>query len=191
MTDVDIRAAAAPRSDQLNSEDLIGTTKTIFVTDVRAGSAEQPIIVHYEGDNGRPFKPCKTSMRVLISAWGDKARDWIYKSMTLYADPEVTFGKDKVGGIRISHVSHIDSALALNLSVSRGKRKLMKIEPLRISDLPPYPEWLFATRLDRMREYIELGEASVEQVIEQASKTGRLSEQQMAAIRAIQTEETK
>ena len=191
MSDVDIRAAAAPRSDQLNAEDLIGSTKTITVTEVKAGSAEQPIIVHYEGDNGRPFKPCKTSLRVLISAWGDRGADWVGKSMTLYADPDVMFGGVKVGGIRISHVSHIDNAMVLSLSASRGKRKPVKIEPLRMPDVKPYPDDLFAEKLPAMRGYIESGKATAEQVIEQASKTGKLSETQIAAIRAVQTEETE
>jgi hypothetical protein len=187
--DVDIRAAAAPRSNQLNAEDLIGTTKTITVTEVKANSAEQPIAVHYESDGGKPFLPCKTNLRVLISAWGDRGADWAGKSMTLYADPDVQFGGVKVGGIRISHVSHIDNAMVLNLSTSRGKRKPVKIEPLRVPETKPYPDDLFAERLPAMRGYIESGKATVEQVIEQASKTGTLSETQIAAIRAVQAEE--
>ena len=182
---VDIRGAAAPRSDQTNAEDLIGTTKTITVTEVKAGSAEQPIIVHYEGDNGRPFKPCKTSLRVLISAWGDRGADWVGKSMTLYADPEVMFGGVKVGGIRISHVSHIDNTMVLNLSASRGKRKPVRVEPLKITEPPPYPDDLFAERLPAMRAAIDSGDWTVEQVLEKARKTGTLSEQQIAAIQEI------
>jgi len=189
MNDVDIRGAAAPRSDQTNAEDLIGTTKTITVTEVKAGSAEQPIIVHYEGDNGRPFKPCKTSLRVLISAWGDRGADWVGKSMTLYADPEVMFGGVKVGGIRISHVSHIKDAMVLNLSASRGKRKPVSVEPLRMPEVQPYPDDLFAERLPAMRAAIDSGDWTVDQVLEKARKTGTLSKQQIAAIRAVQTEE--
>ena len=189
MSDVDIRGAAAPRSDQINAEDLLGTTKTITVTEVKAGSAEQPIIVHYQGDSGRPFKPCKTSLRVLISAWGDRGADWVGKSMTLYADPEVMFGGVKVGGIRISHVSHIKDAMVLNLSASRGKRKPVRVEPLKITEPPPYPDDLFAERLPAMRAAIDSGDWTVEQVLEKARKTGTLSEQQIAAIRAVQTEE--
>jgi len=136
MTDVDIRAAAAPRSDQLNAEDLIGTSKTIRVTKVSAGSREQPINVHYDGDNDKPWKPCKSMLRVLISAWGDQGADWVGRSVTLYADPDVRFGGVAVGGIRISHVSHIDQPLSVLLSTSRGKRKPYVVKPLKAAVQP-------------------------------------------------------
>jgi len=189
--EVDIRGASAPRSDQINFEDLIGRTKTITVTGVKAVSAEQPIMVSFEGDEQRVYKPCKTSLRVLIAAWGDKASDWIGKSMTLYGDPEVMFGGVKVCGIRISHVSHIKDAMVLNLSASRGKRKPVRVEPLRMPEVQPYPDDLFAERLPAMRAAIDSGDWTVEQVLEKARKTGTLSEQQIAAIRAVQTEETE
>jgi len=142
LTDVDIRAAAAPRSDQLNAEDLIGTTKTIRVAQVSAGSKEQPINVHYEGDNGKPWKPCKSMLRVLISAWGDKGADWVDRSVTLYADPDVMFGGVKVGGIRVSHISHIDQPLSVLLSTSRGKRKPYVVQPLQVVSNAAYEKLL-------------------------------------------------
>ena len=130
MTDVNIREAAAPRSDQTNYEDLTGSPMTIRVTEVRAGSKEQPIEVHYEGGDGRPYKPCKSMLRVLIAAWGDKGADWVGRSMVLYGDADVRFGGVAVGGIRISHVSHIDQPISVLLSTSRGKRKPYMVKPL-------------------------------------------------------------
>ena len=130
MSEVNIREAAAPRSDQKNFEDLIGRTETIRVTEVRAGCKEQPIEIHYEGEHGKPFKPSKSMLRVLIASWGDKGSDWVGRSMTLYGDPEVMFGGVKVGGIRISHVSHIDQPISVLLSTSRGKRKPYMVKPL-------------------------------------------------------------
>jgi len=131
VTDVDIRAAAAPRSDQLNYEDLINDTKTVTVADVRAGSKEQPVEVHLTGLNGKPYKPCKSMLRVLIAAWGDKGKEWIGRSMTLFGDPDVRFGGVAVGGIRISHVSEISQPLSVLLSTSRGKRKPYVVQPLK------------------------------------------------------------
>ena len=73
----DLRATIVPKSDQLNSEQLLGGPMTITVTDVRIGSSdEQPISVHYEGENGRPYRPCKTMRKVLIFAWGQDGRSW-------------------------------------------------------------------------------------------------------------------
>ena len=136
MSDIDIRAAAAPRSDQTNYEDLLGGPRTVRVAEVKAGSKEQPIEIHYEGGDGKPYKPCKSMLRVLIAAWGDKGADWIGRSMTLYGDHEVVFGGVKIGGIRISHVSHIEQPISVLLSTSRGKRKPYLIHPLTIREMP-------------------------------------------------------
>ena len=64
-----LRDTIIAKSDQLNADDIIGTGITITVTAVKRGdSAEQPVVIHYQGDNGRPYKPCKTMRRVLIDS---------------------------------------------------------------------------------------------------------------------------
>jgi hypothetical protein len=84
--------------------------------------------VHYEADNGRPFKPCKTMRKVLLFAWGPDGREWIGRSMRLYNDPQVKFGGAEVGGIRISHMSDIERALKVSLTATKGKKALHTIE---------------------------------------------------------------
>jgi len=109
MSDVaNLRDTIVPKSDQLNAEQLIGKPMTITVTEVRRSvDGYQPLAIHYNGDQGRPYKPCKSMRKVLIFAWGDDGREWVGKSMTLYCDPNVKWGGVKVGGIRISHLSHV------------------------------------------------------------------------------------
>jgi hypothetical protein len=80
------------KSDQLNADDLIGTSKTITITRVTGNDGDQPVSIFYEGDNGKPFKPCKTIRRVLMGVWGKYANEYVGKSMTLYRDDKVTFG---------------------------------------------------------------------------------------------------
>lgn len=130
QTDVsDLRSTIIPKSDQLNAEQLLAGAMTIRVTDVRVGSSdEQPIAVHYEGENGRPFKPCKTMRKVLIFAWGPDGREWIGKSMTLYNDPQVRFGGAEVGGIRISHMTDIERDVQVSLTATKGKKALHTIK---------------------------------------------------------------
>lgn len=124
----DLRSTIIPKSDQLNAEQLLGGPITITITDVRIGSsAEQPISVHYEGENGRPYKPCKTMRKVLIFAWGPDGREWMSRSLTLYNDPQVKFGGDEVGGIRISHMSDIERDIQVSLTATRGKKALHTI----------------------------------------------------------------
>lgn len=127
-----------PKSDQLNSDDLISGPRTIRITDVRSGSAEQPVSIHYEGDNGRPYKPGKSMRRVLVAIWGDESKAYVGRSLTLYRDPSVKFGGDETGGIRISHASHITGRHTMALTVTRGKRKPYTVDPL--ADEPSAPE---------------------------------------------------
>lgn len=120
-----------PKSDQLNADQLLGGSLNITVTGVNRGTEEQPVVISYEGDNGRPYKPCKSMRKVLIFAWGDDGREWVGKSMTLYNNPDVKFGGVKVGGIRISHLSHIERDIALSLTATKGKKETFTIRLLQ------------------------------------------------------------
>ena len=133
MFDVkDLRGTVVPKSDQLNAEQLLAGPQTVTVTEVRVSdSAEQPVTVHYLGDDGRPYKPCKTMRKVLILAWGQDGSAWAGKSMTLYCDNSIMFGGVKVGGIRISHVSGIERDIQVSLTATRGKKMLHTIKALK------------------------------------------------------------
>ena len=124
MNDIsNLRDTIVPKSDQLNAEQLLSAPMTILVTDIKRGSGvDQPVIVSYLNDEGRPYKPCKTCRKILIFAWGDDGSEWIGKRMTLYYDPDIKFGGVKVGGIRISHLSNIERDMAVSLNVTKGKK---------------------------------------------------------------------
>lgn len=123
-----------PKSDQLNADDLISGPITIRVTAIKGSNEpQQPVSVHYEGDNGKPYKPCKSMRRVLVSAWGANGADYMGRSMTLYRDDSVVFGGIAVGGIRISHLSHIERELTLALTVSRSSRKPYVVKRLDVA----------------------------------------------------------
>lgn len=129
--------ALAPRSDQLNGDDLIAGPRVITITSVRAvkDGRETKLVLNYEGDNGKPFKPCKTMGRAMVLAWGitpdNFEQEFPGKSIRVFRDPEVTFGADgKVGGIRISHMSHIDGPKTIKLTVSQGKKRDFTFHPL-------------------------------------------------------------
>ena len=128
----DLRWTIVPKSDQLNAEQLLGGAITITVTGVEVhDSAEQPISIRYENDDGRPYKPAKTMRKVLIFAWGSDGASWRGKSMTLYNDPSVRFGGTAVGGIRISHMSDIAKQIDISLTATKGKKALHTIKVLQ------------------------------------------------------------
>lgn len=126
----DLGATIEPKSDQLNTDDLISGPRTIRVTDVRGHSGDQPISIHFEGDNGKPYKPCKSMRRVLVHAWGRDGKAYAGRLMTLFADPTVTFGGISVGGIRISHLSDIDRDITIPLTITKAKRAPFTVRKL-------------------------------------------------------------
>lgn len=127
----DLRDTIVPKSDQLNAEQLLSGPITVTVTDVRRGGGEeQPVVIHYEGEGGRPYKPCKSMRKVLVFAWGSDGSGWVGRSMTLYNRPDVKFGGEEVGGIRISHLSHIDKDIAISLTATRGRKEQTRIKRL-------------------------------------------------------------
>lgn len=132
MSDIsNLRDTIIPKSDQLNSEQLLGGTLTITVENVRRGdTAEQPIAIDYIGGNGRPYKPCKTMRKLLIALWGEDGRAWVGRSMVLYNNPDVKFGGVKVGGIRISHMSDINTDTSLSLTETKGKKAQYTVRKL-------------------------------------------------------------
>lgn len=133
---VDVSKTIAPKSDQLNADDLVGGPRTITITSVwgNQGAADQPISIGFEGDDRRPYKPCKSMRRVLVAIWGSEGQNYVGKSLRLYCDPEVKFGGIAVGGIRISHASHITQAIPVLLTTTRSKRANFVVRP--IEDAP-------------------------------------------------------
>jgi hypothetical protein len=127
----------APKSDQLNADDLIGRDMTIKVTEVRFKSDDQPVGIHFEGDNGKPFRPCKSMRRVLVHAWGPDSNLYVGRSMTLTRDPTVKWGGEPVGGIRITHLSHITKQMTMALTATRGSRKQYTVDVLAVGSHAP------------------------------------------------------
>lgn len=183
MTDANnLRDTIAPKSDRRNADDFLAGPETFTIEAVKRGDAESPVAVHLAGS--KPWYPCKSMRRVLISAWGDNGADWIGKSLTLFTDPAVRFGGVAVGGIRISHLSDIASDLQLSLTATRGKRTPFTVKRLKVQAPAEYPADVFAEKLQAMRQAIAGGKMTPAQVIAHCEKTGKLTDEQKAAISA-------
>lgn len=133
---MNIEDTLAPTSDQLDAVDLLGGPRTFTIESVTRNNDDQPVNIHL-AEFPRPWRPGKSMRRVLAAAWGTDASQWAGRRVTLYCDPNVTFGKDKVGGTRISHLSHIDKRKSVPLLVSRGKSAIFTVDPLK--DEPKRP----------------------------------------------------
>jgi len=146
----DLSMTIAPKSDQLNADDLIGgATKTITITKVSLlGEADQPIAINFQGDNGKPYKPCKSMRRLLVHVWGKDGNSYVGRSLTLFRDEKVKFGGLDVGGIRISHMSHIDSPVTMALTATKASRKPYTVKPLAVGATPKISDDLKAEAIE-------------------------------------------
>jgi len=134
--------AIEPKSDQLNSDDLVTGPITVKVSKVEINdSAEQKVVIHYEGDNGKPYKPCKGMTRVMAEIWGgaDNGQSFVGHSMTLYRDPRVKWAGVEIGGIRISHMTGIERDTPVVVTQAKGKRQPVIIHPLKPAAGTPTP----------------------------------------------------
>lgn len=131
---VDMSQFIAPKSDQLNADDLIAGPRTITITRVTGneGNAEQPVNVFYAEDEKHPFRPCKSMRRVMVKIWGADAAKYPGQAMTLFRDPKVKWGGMEVGGIRISHMTGIDAPQTMALTETRAARKPYTVHPLTV-----------------------------------------------------------
>lgn len=131
---MDISKTVEADSTQVNADDLT-EPRTVTITGVSKGTADQPVNLELAEFPGRAYRPCKSMRRVLVRAWGSDAAHYVGRKLTIYNDRSVKWGGQAVGGVRISHLSHIDGRLTMALTVTRGKRAPFTVDPL--PDAPP------------------------------------------------------
>jgi hypothetical protein len=133
---MDLTDTIIPKSDQINADDLISGPRTFTIKGVRRGSDEQPVNIDLVELPGRPFRPSKTVTRILVAAWGKESDAYTGRRLTLYRDPDVKFGGQDVGGIRVSHLSDIPKPVTLALTATRGKKSKHTVQPLPAESKP-------------------------------------------------------
>ena len=128
---IDLSEAIARKRATLNADDLIAG---------RARSPLQPSDAHRRGSAGR-HPLCRRRRQALqtiaspcaecLSAHGAQTgRSTSAKSTTLFLDDQVRFGGAAVGGIRISHLSHIEKSITMALTATRATKKAYLVQVL-------------------------------------------------------------
>src|SRR5512139_2885021 len=139
-----MRVTIVKKTDQLNYEDFLGgVTRIVTIAGVEKGTKEQQYDIAIEEDQ-RVWRPAVTVLKQLVEAWGDDATTWVGRRAELFGDPEVSFGREKVGGIRVARLSHIDAPRTANLTITRGKRGNFTVHPIGADEM---------RRLDLAREW--------------------------------------
>jgi hypothetical protein len=129
---MDITDALAPTSDQLDAIELVNPRTFTIGAGSALGKRDGKTVAEIRlSDFPRVWRPSKGMLDVLAACWGTDAKQWVGRRVTVYNDPAVMFGKDKVGGIRISHLSHIDKARTVTIRASgAGRKQLWRVELL-------------------------------------------------------------
>ena len=135
---MDISSTLEPASEQLDAIELIGSPRTFRIEGVSKGAPDQPVNIALEGFP-RAWRPGKSMRRVLAACWGTDASVYVGRSVRLYCDESVMFGKDRVMGTRIEALSHIDAPKSVPLLESRGKSAVFTVQPLIEAAAPKPP----------------------------------------------------
>ena len=126
---MDISEMLVGKSDQIDNVDLLSGPRDFTITGVSKGNPDQPLDITV-AEFDRAWRPGLTMRRLLAHIWGKDASLYVGRRVRLYRDAEVTFGKDKTGGTRISHASHMDKSVTVSLPTSKGKFGAFTVAPL-------------------------------------------------------------
>jgi hypothetical protein len=193
MEEMNIREFVTIKSDRLNYENFIMGAKEFTISKLakKTDQGKARLLIYFEGHEATPYWPSLGMIKCLSSpeGWGDAPfADWIGRRMTLFGEPTVVYAGKEIGGIQISHISHIKGEYSTKITLRRGMRIDFTIEPLAtktVSTPAPalqYPAATFDENLPAMRGQIIAGKMTAEQVIARCEKTGMLNAAQKAAI---------
>lgn len=139
---MDISQLIAPDSDEMVAADLIGSPPQVFtiaeVTETARETGKSVANIRLE-EFPRPWRPGKGMSRVMADNWGRETQGWIGKQVELYGDPDVYFGKEKTGGVRISRLSHISAPKTTRINPRGGRGATWTVQPLPDAPKPPPP----------------------------------------------------
>lgn len=141
---MDLTAALAPKTDQLDFADLEGSPPQVFtITGVSENGSEladqQPVNIAL-AEFPRVWRPSKGMLRVLADNWGKDVEVWSGRRVELYGDPNVYFGKEKRGGTRISRLSDISGRKSTLINPRGGKGSYWAVDPLPDAAPTPSPD---------------------------------------------------
>ena len=134
---MDIGDTIQAKSDQWNAADLLGGPITVTIAGVDVTGGDQPVTIHLHESPGKAYRPSKGMRRALVKLWGPRSADYAGRRLTLFNEPSVKWAGKAVGGIQISHASHIDAPVTVTLATAKGKLAPLTIQPLPDQPAPP------------------------------------------------------
>jgi hypothetical protein len=81
----------------------ISSVETDQIRNSKTDQMEDKLLIYFN-ELDRPLIGNPTNVSMLIELFGDETNDWINKKVTLYHDPNVFFGTERKGGLRVRGV---------------------------------------------------------------------------------------
>lgn len=166
---MDMTESIRPKSDQLDADELLSGPRTVTITEVRKGPSDEQPFDFILAEHPKPWRPCKTVRKLIVAAWGPETTVYHGRRITLVRDPSVTWAGEEVGGIRVSHMSHMVDDKPLRVSVqktSKAKASIV-VQPLVEAPAPDYASQVAAAT----------SKDDLNTVWRQASSAGHLTDQ--------------
>ena len=102
-------------SNYLTKDDL-ATPRRVVMSNVtrkevwRKNGKQMAVILHFEG-NVKPLVLNKTNALVIARIYGNDTALWTNKPIDVYHDPNVTLGRERVGGTRVRAAAVVPAKL--------------------------------------------------------------------------------
>ena len=174
---MDMTESIRPKSDQLDADELLSGPRTFTITEVRKGPSDEQPFDFILAEHPRPWRPCKTVRKLIVAAWGPETTVCHGRRLTLVRDPSVTWAGEAVGGIRVSHMSHLKDSKPLRVSVQATSKTKTAILIQPLSDAAPPPD--YAAQITTAASKQDLN-----RVWQAAKDAGHLNQQIMDALAA-------
>ena len=130
---LDIKPLIASKTDQFNSDDLKGRADFIITgaSIDRNAKNQGPLTLTTNHPSGLHYRPGKAMMRMFADKWGEDASQFVGRRLIIFTDPHVeNLKKDKVGGIRVCGMSHVDGDFQYRAKTGRGTYTMYNIQAL-------------------------------------------------------------
>jgi hypothetical protein len=103
-------------SNYLTKDDL-PTSRVLVMTKVtkesvwRKNGRQMAVVLHFDG-NVKPMVLNKTNATMIARIYGNDTVQWTNKRIEVFYDPNVTLGRERVGGIRVRAASVVPAKSA-------------------------------------------------------------------------------
>lgn len=130
---MDVTPGLAPASDCQTVQDFVHGPRVCTITGVRLYKNEKGqdrIEVRLDSET-RPWRSSLGMGDLMTALWGTESDAWLGQKAELYNDPDVTMGKERTGGIRISAATGISEPTTFTVrDTGRHKKKQVTVRPL-------------------------------------------------------------